>query len=60
MLMFDEIRIYMDEFENYVEGSEDYFEYYTQRTEINARLKEMEDAGIFIDAIEEYLKEEEK
>ena len=55
LFMFYDVSIYMEEFKNYVDGDEDFFSYYTQLTEINARKAGQIEALEYIKAINEYL-----
>lgn len=58
LLMFWEVSEYMDEFENYIDGSEDPFGYYLQLAEIDARERAEKDSLEYIERINEYLQEQ--
>ncbi len=58
LLMFWEVSEYMDEFENYIDGSEDPYGYYLQLAEIDARERAEKDSLEYIERINEYLKEQ--
>lgn len=55
LLMFYDASVYLEEFADYEDGSEDFFLYYSQLAEINARKAGEEEAQEYIERVNEYL-----
>ena len=55
LLMFRNVSVYMDEFANYQDGSEDFGLYYSQLSEINARRAAEEESKEYIERVNYYL-----
>ena len=58
LLMFYEASVYLDEFADYQDGSEDFVLYYSQLAEINARKAGEEEAKEYIERVNRYLYEQ--
>lgn len=55
LLLFYDASIYMEEFADYEDGSEDFGAYYMQLSEIDARIAAETESLVYIEAINDYL-----
>lgn len=59
LMVFDKVKMYADEFENYVGAETDLYEYYQQKCEIDAYVYGVNSMEAYFIKIEEYLEGEE-
>ncbi len=57
LMLFDAAAVYLDEFQDYTNGTEDFYEYYSQSVETDARKHSKNEMQEYIRRVEEYVME---